>query len=474
MKLKLAEQIGLTEKQVSGWFCHRRLKDKRLLRDEAYAFGRQDRSSGVIQDRGSGLWQDSCGSTKQGDYRNADLREVESRRLYGHDIFAGDVSYEHRSPCTGNVGGMDSTSSESSSSLQDRFLYQKEGPYDSGYVKENKAIMDMTRTNSTGYKPSGYLKVKGEIENAAITAVKRQLGRHYQEDGPLLGVEFDPLPRGAFESLNTDPVNSAIYNRNSRRTQSPDVSGFTKYPSLDPRFEAYNSKMSSQDPDLEGANHNTMPGSGFQDRKSHRQLKPRSPLIYSSSYAGQKTSLDLYEESAQETTLCNSKRSRNRIRSKHDPEVMRSDPLSRHHSPYGGIVSGEQSRPLLHDVDKVCSKFVQKGEYFSRPSNLVLGFSKSPDIKERGISTGIEKMEKLYGGRKSIKECGDRNLLKMHPTNGMRAVKRGGIEFSGQDQVTELSYGDISPPKHHIKGSAAEMPSSFSEDETAETSSSLD
>lgn len=205
--------------------------------------------------------------------------------------------------------------------------------------------------------------------------------------------------------------------------------------------------MSSQDPDLEGANHNTMPGSGFQDRKSHRQLKPRSPLIYSSSYAGQKTSLDLYEESAQETTLCNSKRSRNRIRSKHDPEVMRSDPLSRHHSPYGGIVSGEQSRPLLHDVDKVCSKFVQKGEYFSRPSNLVLGFSKSPDIKERGISTGIEKvsvlaqpfsvyallsyrnlklflawlqMEKLYGGRKSIKECGDRNLLKMHPTNGMR------------------------------------------------------
>ncbi|KAL4344914.1 hypothetical protein AHAS_Ahas11G0226000 [Arachis hypogaea] len=35
MKQDLPEELGLTEKQISGWFGHRRLKDKRLLKDEA-------------------------------------------------------------------------------------------------------------------------------------------------------------------------------------------------------------------------------------------------------------------------------------------------------------------------------------------------------------------------------------------------------------------------------------------------------
>jgi hypothetical protein len=130
MKSQLAEQLGLTEKQISGWFCHRRLKDKRLLRDEACASGRQDRSSGVIQDRGSGLGQDSCGSTKHGDYRNVDPREVESRRLYGNDFPVADLTYKHRSHYTETVSGADNTSSESSSSSQDKFFSQAEDPYD--------------------------------------------------------------------------------------------------------------------------------------------------------------------------------------------------------------------------------------------------------------------------------------------------------------------------------------------------------
>lgn len=210
MKSELAEQIGLTEKQISSWFCHRRLKDKRV-RDEVCSNGRQDRSSGVIQDRGSGLRQDSCGSTKQSDYRNVDAREVESQRHYGHDFPTADLTYDHTSRYAGHVSGMDDTSSESSSSLQDKFVSQIEDPYDmetSKYLTQSGAIMPLISkgTSNMGYKPSGYLKVKGEIENAAITAVKRQLGTHYREDGPSLGVEFQPLPPGAFASPSRDPV----------------------------------------------------------------------------------------------------------------------------------------------------------------------------------------------------------------------------------------------------------------------------
>lgn len=211
MKSQVAEQLGLSEKQISGWFCHRRLKDKRLSRDETCANGRQDRSSGVIQDRASGLGQDSCGSTKHGDHRYVDPREVESRRLSGHDFPAADITREYRSHYTERVGGMDNTSSESSSSLQDRFFTQNDDPYDvetSRYLAHNGVFspINSRATENMAYKPSGYLKVKGEAENAAITAVKRQLGRHYQEDGPPLGVEFDLLPPGAFESPIMDSV----------------------------------------------------------------------------------------------------------------------------------------------------------------------------------------------------------------------------------------------------------------------------
>lgn len=212
MKSELADELGLTEKQISGWFCHRRLKDKRSLKVEKCSSGRQERLSGIIQDLGSGFGQDSCGSTKHVDYRHVDPREVESRRLYdkGHDFPAADLIHENRSHYTERVSGMDNTSSESSSSLRDGFS-PTEDPHiveSSRYVAQDGLVAPLNSKGARhmGYKPSGYLKVKGEIENAAITAVKRQLGRQYREDGPPLGVEFDPLPPGAFESPIRDPV----------------------------------------------------------------------------------------------------------------------------------------------------------------------------------------------------------------------------------------------------------------------------
>ncbi|KAH0855927.1 hypothetical protein HID58_084188 [Brassica napus] len=178
MKAEIAEEIGLTEKQVSGWFCHRRLKDKRSVKEDGNNIGSQDRSSVVLQDRGSVLRQDSCGSTKQTDYWNPKAREVESQRLYDDD-------------------GEDSTSSERRSSLHKNLVSSKDVE-SSRYVGRSEHHPQAMRSHGAS-KPSGYLKVKGDSENVAITAVKRQLGRQYREDGPPLGVEFDPLPPGAFE-----------------------------------------------------------------------------------------------------------------------------------------------------------------------------------------------------------------------------------------------------------------------------------
>lgn len=208
MKMQLAESIGLTEKQVSGWFCHRRLKDKKLINGESQATVRQDRSSGVIQDRGSGHRQDSCGSTKQGDDKNLDTREVESGRLTSKELSAADLTYEHDSHYAGNYNRTNDDSSGSSSSLRNIPPNHQNGvPSD---VATSRYLIPKFPTDIKGVKtrpgPSGFLKLKGRLENPAISAVKRQLGKHYREDGPPLGVEFDPLPPGAFESSMQEPV----------------------------------------------------------------------------------------------------------------------------------------------------------------------------------------------------------------------------------------------------------------------------
>jgi len=46
--------------------------------------------------------------------------------------------------------------------------------------------------------PGYYESPRAMMENRAIACVEAQLGEPLREDGPILGVEFDPLPPDAF------------------------------------------------------------------------------------------------------------------------------------------------------------------------------------------------------------------------------------------------------------------------------------
>lgn len=482
MKSELAEEIGLTEKQISGWFCHRRLKDKKLLEDEAGANGRQDRSSGVIQDRGSGYRQDSCGSTKHGDYRHIDPREVESRRFYGQEFSAADLNYEHRSHYTGNFSGMGDTSSESSSDLQDRFFPQNEDPFDvetSRLPTRSGIVMPINAkgAQNRGFvRPSGYLKVKGEIENVAITAVKRQLGRHYREDGPPLGVEFQPLPPGAFESSIRDQDDEPYYVGNSIMSQSPDNPGVRKPPSLSTRYEVCSSKLASQNSCMEEANFGTMHGFDSRDNYSNRQLKQKGSFPnYSNSSPGWNFSKDMHEDATGETSFVNSNKNYE-MRSNPGIEGIRLSSVSnRRLHPYGGKVTSEQTDSWLHEYDDIRPKIVQQKEYLkSKPSNLILQQSGSCDDEGRGQLRNMAKMEEVCRERRAMREYSDPVGEKVQPTNEMRVAKRVRDESPPLDYAKKSSFAETPTWGNQIKGSAMEMPSSFSEDETAETSSSVD
>ncbi|XP_044467639.1 uncharacterized protein LOC123197401 isoform X2 [Mangifera indica] len=454
MKMQLAEQIGLTEKQISVWFCHRRLKDKKI--DEGLVSGRQDRSSGIIQDRGSGLWQDSCGSTKQGDIRNIDPKEVESQR-HCQDFPSSDLVYDHRSQYVGHISGMerDDTSSESTSFLQDRIYCQIDYPYTkeaSGYIRQNGAMtpMNCNATKSKEYKPSGYLKVKGETENAAITAVKMQLGRLYRKDGPLLDVEFDPLPPGAFESPSNGLVNEPFHVEEPPWLHSLDVTGVEKRSDLGTRYEVHGSKMNTGDFYTGAESHNTLCRSDFQCLKSHHQSKQKSfHLHYSNSSPGQNSGM-VYEDSAGETTIYNRNQGY-KLSNMHDTV---GNSVLNHHDHHGGRITSERIKPLLHDYDNSRPKIVQNSVYLSKHSNLILGSSNSLDAVERVPSTMMTKVEKLYGGRKAIKENRDPVRLTKHLKIEMKVVKQPQLGLHQKGNMVKSSYAEIPGWASQIKGSS--------------------
>ncbi|XP_060963366.1 homeobox-DDT domain protein RLT1-like [Cannabis sativa] len=465
MKSELAVQLGLTEKQISGWFCHRRLKDKRVSKDEPCANGRQDRLSGVIQDLGSGLGQDSCGSTKHVDYRYVDPREVESQRLYGNDFPAADLTSDKKSLYTER--GMDDTSSESSSSLQDRLLTPIEDPHSVEtfrYLTQDGPIAPLSSkgTRTMGYKPSGYLKVKNEIENAAITAVKRQLGKQYQEDGPPLGVEFEALPPGAFESPIRDPVHEPYYVGNPVLSHPLNISGLKKQPSPGSRYEINNSKLSSKDPYMQQEGPGIIHGIGHQEAKPSNLMRQKSTYIdHAGSLSGRNSSLDNYDDSSYNNNHHRKKSS------KHGVEGMSSDSFHNRLSHHSGKVPSKQAFSRVHD-DDVSPEIVQRSEYF-KPAVSARNYCEAPDMEERGISTMMAQEDKFFGEGKTRKDV----KVKMKHVNEMTVAKRGKADFSQQENGTN-SYVEILPHKNNTKGSALEMPSSFSEDETAETSSSAE
>lgn len=454
MKAELAEKLGLTEKQVSGWFCHRRLKDKRLLKDEANAPGRPDLSSGVVQDRGSGLKQDSCSSTKQGDYMVADLREVESRRFCRNDLTPAEVDYEARELYDGTE--MDDTSSESSSDLRESFYHKNRNPLDIETTK-CRAPNGFIAKDRGRVGPSGYLKIKGQTENAAITAVKRQLGRLYREDGPPLGIEFDPLPPRAFESPSKNTNNDAY------RVHQPIVSGsgLHKRPGL------------STDVCAEAANYRPLQKS--EDDLPRRQPKQKQSLPNQSHvFPGQKPSFGVDSYSAGEISEYDAGIN-HLIQRKRDLSGMKPDPFSEHQpQPYGGKGTREAEEPWLPSYDSMNPKIARRRERLDFKAAPPTVRPKDPvNIEDRVPPSRIAKDEEVYMERRPIKDHHDSIRLKKRPTNEFRAGKSR-EEFLREDYAVKPSPQELSQWSRQKKGPTAEMPSSFSEDETAETSSSAD
>ncbi|MCD9559102.1 hypothetical protein HAX54_016835 [Datura stramonium] len=475
MKLEVAESLGLTEKQVSGWFCHRRLKDKRLLSRETYANGRQDRSSGVIQDRGSGFRQDSCGSTKQGDDRYFDHREVESRRLTGTEVSAADVTREVDTQYRAESNLMEDTPSGSSSSLQDARFSQNVESFDmatSRYLPCNEPTDLKSVKPRTG--PSGYLKVKGQVENASITAVKRQLGSLYRQDGPPLGVEFDPLPPGAFESSVQTPVDDPEYAGEPVPDLTPD---FTKVYKQSDSGIGYGSisKTNSHVSDLDGASFKKLNKSAHSEYYINQKPRQNSSMHNGDCYyLGRNSSIEMHKDSGREVAVDG--RSNYKFMAKHDGAEIKTSPGSSggFRSPYIGKVNKEQVTPRFTSCNEVSLKIVKEKDLECKPSNFVRKGSKHRYCPERELSSKVEK-DYIRVDRPAVDENYNVDREKIPWENEMRAAKRAKDEAPNHQEYMRRAPVTIMPSQTNQQiRSAAEMSSSFSEDDKTEETSSFE
>ncbi|CAK9144879.1 unnamed protein product [Ilex paraguariensis] len=150
LRAELSVKLGLSDRQLQMWFCHRRLKDRKTPQEKR---PRKDASPAAVIGSSGGLGEDM--------------------------VMGGEVGNEH-------LSGSGSGSS----------------PF--GYVDTQQKVVPRvgTAVARIGVEMPAmkryYEPPQAISELRAIAFVEAQLGQPLREDGPILGMEFDPLPPGAF------------------------------------------------------------------------------------------------------------------------------------------------------------------------------------------------------------------------------------------------------------------------------------
>ncbi|XP_020209586.1 homeobox-DDT domain protein RLT1, partial [Cajanus cajan] len=168
-RAELSEKLGLSDRQLQMWFCHRRLKDKKDLPSK------KPRKAAALPD--------------------SPLAEEPRLGL--------------------EVGTEYGSGSGSGSSPFNRSELRNVVPR--GYYESPQTIMELR----------------------AIACVEAQLGEPLREHGPILGVEFDPLPPDAFgaplavteqQKRPSLAYDGKIYERHDHRTNKTMARTFHEYP----------------------------------------------------------------------------------------------------------------------------------------------------------------------------------------------------------------------------------------------------
>ena len=144
LRAELSVKLGLSDRQLQMWFCHRRLKDRKATPVKRHRRNSPATATGRGEDMAAELRNDHASRSGLGQSPFGHV--MESRRVVPRHWIAG--------PRTG---------------------------------------VDMPVMIKRCYESQQTI-----MELRAIAFVEAQLGEPLREDGPILGVEFDTLPPDAF------------------------------------------------------------------------------------------------------------------------------------------------------------------------------------------------------------------------------------------------------------------------------------
>ncbi|XP_019194149.1 PREDICTED: homeobox-DDT domain protein RLT2 [Ipomoea nil] len=170
VRAELSVKLGLTDRQLQMWFCHRRLKDRKAP---------------------------SVPSVKRARKEDLPAAMVSS---CGHDDIAtgGELRSGHASA---SASGLNPHTPVDLQQHHPRVVHRP-GTAVPRYAAEMPAMKRY-------YEPPQAIS-----ELRAIAFVEAQLGEPLREDGPILGMEFDPLPPGAFGA----PIVTAVHHKPAERS----------------------------------------------------------------------------------------------------------------------------------------------------------------------------------------------------------------------------------------------------------------
>ncbi|KAK3207089.1 hypothetical protein Dsin_021135 [Dipteronia sinensis] len=171
-RAELSEKLGLSDRQLQMWFCHRRLKDKKEKENPA----KKQRKIVTAAMPESPINDLRAGAEPGSDY--------------------GSGSGSGSSPC---------------------MLEMRNG------MGSSRGLID-----DVPIKRRSYESQQSIMELRAIACVEAQLGEPLREDGPILGMEFDPLPPDAFgapivasaeqQKRSGHPYENKIYDRHDTKS----------------------------------------------------------------------------------------------------------------------------------------------------------------------------------------------------------------------------------------------------------------
>lgn len=157
VRAQLSESLGLTDRQLQMWFCHRRLKDKKE-------------------------------GTVKGTVKGSVGEHMELPKTSKHELIVAN---------RGGIGGGSDHGSRSRSRLESWSRSRSRSASGSG--SDSDADSDSSEFNEPLVHSRAYeLSQQKMMIRRIIDCVELQLGEPLREDGPVLGTEFDELPPGAF------------------------------------------------------------------------------------------------------------------------------------------------------------------------------------------------------------------------------------------------------------------------------------